>query len=49
MCAPLQPSVVSRPIERAAGDILGPLALTGEKNKYISRSGQKRSLFQIKR
>lgn len=33
--APLQPSFVSRPFERVALDILGPLPLTGDKNKYI--------------
>ena len=34
-CAPLQPSVVSRPFERVALDILGPLPETPQKNKYI--------------
>ncbi|KAG1941111.1 interleukin-1 receptor accessory protein-like 1-A [Pimephales promelas] len=33
--APLQPSFASRPFERVALDILGPLPVTGEKNKYI--------------
>lgn len=31
--APLQSTVVSRPFERIAVDMLGPLPLTGEKNK----------------
>uniref|UniRef100_A0A671YZ42 Integrase catalytic domain-containing protein n=1 Tax=Sparus aurata TaxID=8175 RepID=A0A671YZ42_SPAAU len=34
-CAPLQLSVTSRPFERVALDILGPLPETPEKNKYI--------------
>lgn len=34
-CAPLQMSVVSRPYERVAVDILGPLPETLNKNKYI--------------
>lgn len=34
-CAPLQPSVTSRPHERVALDILGPLPETADKNKYI--------------
>lgn len=34
-CAHLQPSVTSRPCERVALDILGPLPETGNKNKYI--------------
>lgn len=34
-CAPLQPSVTSRPFERVALDILGPLPETPCKNKYI--------------
>ncbi|KAG1930770.1 thy-1 membrane glycoprotein [Pimephales promelas] len=34
-CAPLQMSVVSRPYERVAVDVLGPLPETLNKNKYI--------------
>ena len=34
-CAPLQSSVTSRPFERVALDILGPLPETAAKNKYI--------------
>lgn len=34
-CAPLQMSVASRPYERVAVDILGPLPETLNKNKYI--------------
>lgn len=34
-CAPLQSSVASRPFERVALDIMGPLPETPEKNKYI--------------
>lgn len=33
--APLNPSVVSRPMERLAVDIMGPLPSTSLKNKYI--------------
>lgn len=33
--APLQPTFVSRPFERVAVDILDPLPVSREKNKYI--------------
>uniref|UniRef100_A0A3B4WPR7 Integrase catalytic domain-containing protein n=1 Tax=Seriola lalandi dorsalis TaxID=1841481 RepID=A0A3B4WPR7_SERLL len=34
-CVPLQPSATSRPFERVARDILGPLPETPSKNRYI--------------
>lgn len=35
LCAPMQPTVTSRPYERVALDILGPLPETPDRNKYI--------------
>ena len=33
--APLQPITASRPLEKVAMDILGPLSETERKNKYV--------------